>query len=383
MPSAGPASPVLVPEKIALVMRRQQGIGRRLHAYGVVLPLTLLAMSLGIILLSGLVSAGAGLVLALVPLPLVMLILLRLDRFEPEPTRLIVRTFLWGAGGATLIAIVINSTVDLAAGEAVATVFSAPIVEESAKALALLFVIRKRPGVLDGVHDGIVYAAWVALGFATVENILYYADAFNQEGAGGVTTVFILRGVMTPLCHPLFTAMTGIALGIAVTRRRGRFVRFVIVSVGLLLAMLLHGLWNLSAETGATIIVYLVGYLPLATIGMALLIGGARRQRRTLREGLQPEVAVGTISEHEYALLIAGGRARARLRRRTRRAGREPARLLYAYESAAYELASLNVRGLRTRVRAEDPVAVLSMYRDCLVSARGGLQSLAPQVIPD
>ena len=368
-----------VPEKIALVMRRQRRSLRALRAEGVILPVLLLVMVLAITALDGVVPVGLGLLLAFVPVPLVAAILLRLDRFEPEPTRLLVRTFLWGAGAATFIALVINTAVGLVFGEDAAAVASAPIVEESAKALALLFVIRRRPGFLDGVHDGIVYAAWVALGFATIENILYYATAWNEGGLGDLTTVFVLRGLVTPLCHPIFTAMTGIALGIAIKRRGGRAGKIAIVLVGLLLAVILHALWNLSAGIGAAPIAYLAGYLPLAVIGIVLLIAGARRERRILREGLEQEVARGTLTQAAYDQLIAGGRARGRMRRRARRAGRNVRRLLYQYEAAAYELAHANVRG--ERPGRPNVIETASACRTCLIAARTEIDKQAPDIV--
>ncbi|MSO47863.1 MAG: PrsW family intramembrane metalloprotease [Thermoleophilia bacterium] len=368
-----------VPEKIALVMRRQRRSLRTLRAEGVVLPVLLLVLVLTTTTLSGIVPAVLGLLLAFVPVPLVAAILLRLDRFEPEPTSLLLRTFLWGAGAATFIALVINTAVGLAIGETGAAVASAPIVEESAKALALLFVIWRRPGMLDGVHDGIVYAAWVALGFATVENILYYASAWNDGGAEQLSGTFVLRGLMTPLCHPIFTAMTGIALGIAIKRRGGRGGKLVIVLIGLLVAMLLHALWNLSAGVGAVSIAYLAGYVPLAAIGIALLTMGARRERRILQKGLEQEVARGTLTQAAYRQLVAGGRARGRMRRRARRAGREARRLLYQYEASAYELAHANVGG--DRPGRPDVAETAGACRACLADARRGLDELAPGLV--
>ncbi len=368
-----------VPEKIALVMRRQRRSLRALRAEGVILPALLLVLVLAITAFDGVVPLGLGLLLAFVPVPLVAAILLRLDRFEPEPARLLLRTFLWGAGAATFIALVINTGVGLVAGEFAATVASAPIVEESAKALALLFVIRRRPGFLDGVHDGIVYAAWVALGFATIENILYYATAWNEGGLGDLTTVFVLRGLVTPLCHPIFTAMTGIALGIAIKRRGGRAGKIAIVLVGLLFAVLLHALWNLSAGIGAAPIAYLAGYLPLAVIGIALLTAGARRERRILRDGLDQEVERGTLTEAAYTQLIAGGRTRGRMRRQARGAGRDVRRLLYQYEAAAYELAHANVNG--ERPGRPNVIETAAACRSCLTSARTQLEERAPGLV--
>jgi RsiW-degrading membrane proteinase PrsW (M82 family) len=379
MHEAAPAVAPEVPEKIALVMRRQRRSLRALRAEGIVLPALLLVFVLSVTALDGVVPMGLGLALAFIPVPLVAAVLLRLDRFEPEPTRLLLRTFLWGAGAATAIALVVNTGVGILLGEDAATIASAPVVEEVAKALALLFVIRRRPGFLDGVHDGIVYAAWVALGFATVENVLYYAEAWSGGGAEDLTITFVLRGLMTPLCHPIFTAMTGIALGLAVKRRGWRGWRIALVAVGLLLAILLHALWNLSATIGSAPIAYVAGYLPLAIIGLVLLIAGARRERRILREGLESEVERGTLEQAAYEQLIAGGRTRGRMRRQARRAGREARRLLYQYEAAAYELAHANKRGERPgRPNAEETAAAC---RTCLVDARTRLGELAPGVV--
>lgn len=373
-------TPAPLPPEIALVVRRQRGAVRTLRAEGVILPLLLLALMIGTIALDGGVRTPVAVLLALVPIPLVAAVLVRLDRFEPEPARLLLRTFLWGAGAATFVALIINTLVGAVAGDAVATVVSAPVVEETAKALALVFVLRKRPGFLDGVHDGIVYAAWVALGFASVENILYYLQAWADEGVGGMTATFALRGLMLPLCHPIFTSMTGIGIGIAVSRHWGRGGLIAGFLGGLAVAIALHALWNGSTIFGGTEVVILLGYLPLAVIGILLLIGGARRERRILRKGLQPELERGTIDEAEYALLTGGGRVRARLHRRARKAGREARLMVYQYEASAYELAHANAQG-RRRERP-DPEASKAAFRGCLAEAQSRLRGEWPGVIP-
>ena len=59
---------------------------------------------------------------------------------------------------------------------------------------------------MDGVSDGIVYAGWVALGFAVVEDFLYFTTVVE---AGLWREVFIVRALLTPFAHPLFTAWIG------------------------------------------------------------------------------------------------------------------------------------------------------------------------------
>src|SRR5205809_319359 len=72
----------------------------------------------------------------------------------------------------------------------------------------------------DGVVDGIVLAGLSGLGFAFTENVLYFGRAFLAGQEQSLTTgffavgfTFVLRGVLSPFAHPLFTAMTGIGLG--------------------------------------------------------------------------------------------------------------------------------------------------------------------------
>ena len=59
--------------------------------------------------------------------------------------------------------------------------------------------------------------------------------------------MLLLRGVLSPFAHPLFTAMTGIAAGIAVEQPQPAWSAVVAVLVGYVVAVGLHALWNGSA----------------------------------------------------------------------------------------------------------------------------------------
>ncbi|MBI2935485.1 MAG: PrsW family intramembrane metalloprotease [Chloroflexi bacterium] len=80
--------------------------------------------------------------------------------------------------------------------------------------------------------DGIIYAAAVALGFASLENLGYMLN-FGWK-------VILVRGPVSTLAHVLFSAPWGYALGITTLRGRAR------ASIGgmLLGSMLLHGAFN-------------------------------------------------------------------------------------------------------------------------------------------
>src|SRR6476661_9010251 len=190
----------------------------------------LFALLLGLIVLfligveTGLVPLLIGMVSATLPVPIYLMLVLWIDRYEAEPAWMLATAFFWGALVAVFFAFLINTASDVAvqamtnsarAGHTFGAVISAPIVEESAKALILFIFFFAKKDEFDGVIDGIVYAAMVGLGFAMTENIQYYGRAVLQAGGGGLTIVFIIRGALAPFSHPMFTSLTGIGLGLA------------------------------------------------------------------------------------------------------------------------------------------------------------------------
>ncbi len=118
-------------------------------------------------------------------------------------------------------------------------VFVAPPVEEFAKGSVILLLALVRRKEFDGIIDGLVYAGMVGVGFAFTENILYYGRIFRQlseevgsdEGLRGAFVLFVIRGLISPFAHPLFTSFTAIGIGIAV-RHRSTIVRFLAPVVG-------------------------------------------------------------------------------------------------------------------------------------------------------
>ena len=128
-------------------------------------------------LLAGRVGPGGvvvGALCALLPVGPVVAAFLWVDRWEPEPPRLLLLAFLWGACFAALSAILINSSATIyvdavlggGSGDVVGTVVVAPIVEEAVKGAFLVGLLIFRRREFDGIVDGIVYAGLVAAGFA-------------------------------------------------------------------------------------------------------------------------------------------------------------------------------------------------------------------------
>ena len=162
---------------------------------------------------------------------------------------------------------------------------------ESTKGLCLFLLFFWKRKEFDGIVDGVVYATMVALGFAMTENIQYYGAAGESAGA-----VFILRGMLSPYSHPLFTSMTGIGLGWAAQSDRW-YVKLLAPPLGLLAAMTLHATWNLSAtiHIDAWLASYVLIMFPAAVCVAIILIFALAREGRLLRHYLANELPPGDL----------------------------------------------------------------------------------------
>ncbi|WP_405797479.1 PrsW family intramembrane metalloprotease [Streptomyces sp. NBC_01506] len=308
-----------------------------------------------------------GLGLALLPVPLLMAAFRWLDRVEPGPWRNLIFAFAWGACAAALVAITANSfatewiataTADPGGAESLGATVVAPIVEESAKAAAILLIFLFRRQSFTGLVDGVVVAGFTATGFAFTENILYLGSAFGEDqqiGNSGLVSVtaatFFVRVVMSPFAHPLFTVLTGIGFGMAaLATRRQRVRRYVLPVLGLALAMGTHALWNGSSSLFGPYgfyAVYAAFMVPVFALLTWLAIWSRQRELRTVSAELPAYAAAGWLAETE-PLALSSMRARSMARAVARRTyGPSAARTVGEYEAFATSLAFLRHRAGR------------------------------------
>ncbi|WP_346428799.1 PrsW family intramembrane metalloprotease [Streptomyces sp. Z26] len=310
-----------------------------------------------------------GLALALLPVPLLLGAFRWVDGVEPAPWRNLAFAFAWGACAATLVALLANSLTtawlatsmngDGSRADTVGSTVVAPVVEEVAKAGAILLLYLFRRRDFTGVVSGLVVAGVTATGFAFTENVLYLGSAYGQDTAFGgpsalaesaTATTFFVRVVLSPFAHPLFTALTGLAFGVAAgLPPQRRTARVLLPLGGLLAATVLHSVWNGAASgAGATFMsVYALCMLPACAALAWLAVRSRQHTVRTLRRTLPAYAAAGWLSVPE-AWALASMRARGLAREYARRThGAEGARTVLEYQHFATSLALLRARAER------------------------------------
>jgi protease PrsW len=254
-------------------------------------------------------AVGASLA---IPAALVYLTVPRLlDRYDPEPIRALLASFVYGALGACGLAAAVNASVaDLAAsrggdGWMIATLLSAPLVEEVAKGLGVFGVFYFLRREFDGMIDGVVYASFVGIGFAAIENAIYYGAA---ESAGTLKESLVLRGLLTPWCHPVYTSMVGLGLGLAREGHRS-WVRRSAPWLGLATAILLHAAWNRAAVLGpragreSLAVLQLPLWFAFVAAFLAVVMVLSVRRGAIVRAHLEDEVARKAITVTELELI--------------------------------------------------------------------------------
>ncbi len=268
-----------------------------------------------------LLSIGS-IVCACVPMFVFLAAIWWLDRYDREPIWLIGLTFLWGAIGSVLAAVavsllaqviiamglgVLTATlgIDTEAANAIAgPVLVAPLVEEPAKALILLYVIWNRH--FDNMTDGFVYGAAAGLGFGMTENLMYFVTVTEDVAAWGMT-VFI-RTFYSALMHATATAIVGAAMGFA--RFRGCLALWVSSTVGMGVAMTVHALWNglitieeVLGGSGGLFMLDLMLF-PLEVLGVFVVFQVCLLEESwTIRRELQEEADKGRIPPEHPAII--------------------------------------------------------------------------------
>ncbi|MDD5702453.1 MAG: PrsW family intramembrane metalloprotease [Dehalococcoidales bacterium] len=185
---------------------------------------------------------------AIAPCAFWLWLIYRGDKFKPEPKRLVIRIFFFGAIVAIPVAVVeaflypgtIEGTLSVPTAAYVAFVV-AGFTEELGKFLVVRLGVYSHPH-FEEPADGLIYSAAAALGFASLENIVYVVS-FGLE-------VIVVRGLFSNLAHVVFSALWGYPLGL---RKVGMLKHPSWTWLGLLAAMIAHGIFDFLLFTGSVL----------------------------------------------------------------------------------------------------------------------------------
>jgi RsiW-degrading membrane proteinase PrsW (M82 family) len=190
------------------------------------------------------------LVLGLVPGAFWLWAIRSRDDHEPEPWPLVGVVFALGCA-STLGVLWLRPTLEdmLPLGDGLrrcvldAFLVTAPL-EEAMKMLAFVVGIAWHRE-LDEPLDGIIYGSAAGLGFATVENMLFISQ---ESAAVAQLEVLGIRAFTATLVHVSCSATIGFCLGLLRFTSRG--VGVALAVVGFLVAVILHGLYDVFLFEG-------------------------------------------------------------------------------------------------------------------------------------
>ena len=296
------------------------------------------------------VGTAIGFVLASLAMSVVLLAYLWLDRWEPEPPRLLILAFLWGASVSVIIASILQLVAEAAINPGdtetvspVTIVLGAPLTEEAAKGLFLLLMMTgARRRELNSLTDCLVYAGLVGAGFAWLEDILYIGGG---ETVGDSLLTAAMRLIMAPFAHSLFTTMFGIGVWYAL-QQRNALAKVGFILLGYVGAVIMHGLWNGSSllGVGAYFLVYALWMVPIFGLAIWLGVASRRKEQRIVAEKLPGMVAAGLVTPNEATWLGSIRNRKAAIGQATRVGGRPAAKSVKNFAGQVVELAFVRDR---------------------------------------
>ena len=180
-------------------------------------------------------------ILSLAVLPVIVLAwyIYKKDKYEKEPFSMLMLAFLLGIIAIPLDILLVGIINTIWVGSTVfySAVWEAGIPEELCKWALFMLVIWKNKN-FNEFFDGIVYAVFISLGFACIENIMY---VFGSESFGDAFQTGVMRALLSVPGHFLFAVIMGYFLGMAKFKPEQNR-KYLILS--LLCPMLAHGIFD-------------------------------------------------------------------------------------------------------------------------------------------
>lgn len=209
--------------------------------------------------------------LAILPAIIVAIIIYKADKVEKEPKKELLKAFLLGIVAVILTLILsyvfgitgIDINFDNYLAVFLYSFLGISLIEEFSKWIISYLFLKKNQNY-NYLFDGIVYAVFVSLGFATVENILYTLS-------GGITTG-IIRAITTVPAHAFFGIFSGYYLSLSkqelLVLNKKKHLVYLLYS--LFIPFLLHGFYDfcLLMQNIILLFVYIVFVVTLYSISI-------------------------------------------------------------------------------------------------------------------
>jgi RsiW-degrading membrane proteinase PrsW (M82 family) len=184
---------------------------------------------------------------AVAPALFIMYLIYRHD-LEKEPIKMLVKAFFGGVLSILLTLIIVYPISPIGSfftGGFLQSFFSAffeaGIPEELSKWIIFYWLIKRAPH-FDQYYDGILYAIFISMGFALVENLMYVYGTSVKEGYSAGLSVAALRAIMSVPGHMLFAVPMGYFLSLSKFEQGKEASKHIMLSLAV--PILLHGLFD-------------------------------------------------------------------------------------------------------------------------------------------
>jgi protease PrsW len=248
----------------------------------------------------------ASLLAALIPMILYLVLIWWMDKYDREPFLFLLGHFLWGAFGAVVLgiiaSIVLSHFIGISGTESnsaslIRTILIAPVIEEISKGIFLLITVNSKK--FDNITDGIIYGAAIGLGFGMTENFIYfltYGDSFSSW-----LQLVLIRSLFSAVMHSISTASFGAFLAVAKFSSPAgkKFFPF----AGLMIAMLIHFLWNGSVSFENTFFYGFIFMIFIVLIFFFVFRLSIRNEKDIVERELLEESKEGLIPQEHIIIL--------------------------------------------------------------------------------
>lgn len=192
----------------------------------------------------------------------------REDTLHPEPQRLIVLAFIMGMFTIPFAITLQRYTAALFTGGLLIAIWAA--IEEILKYGFAYFSVLKNKEMNEPM-DEVIYMVTIALGFAALENALFLIEPLSEGRFVESVITGNFRFFGATLLHVLSSATVGVFMALSFYQKR--LVKALFTTIGIILAIVLHSLFNFSIiNSNGTNVLIVFGFVWIGVIVLLLLL---------------------------------------------------------------------------------------------------------------